>query len=137
MAGFAIRFTSPSRNPATAKPARGKGAKGGRKAASLAARSGASGSVTPLPFPSSSPCCPGFFCERRGQNSATCRVGLEESAPDPGLPRTRCGGWGFPVEAEASVLTPSVGAGPARYPDQGQASQGQTCPGRERAFVGL
>jgi hypothetical protein len=80
MAGSPLASLRP---PGTRRPRgrrRGKGAKGGRKAASLAAAPAQRGSAIPLPFPSSSPSCSGFFCERRGQNSATGRSGWK-SAP--------------------------------------------------------
>jgi hypothetical protein len=128
MAGFAIRFTSPSRNPATAKPARGKGAKGGRKEASLAARPGASGSGTPLPFPSPSPRCPGFSCERRGQNSATGRAGRvrPRSRAAPGSMR----GAGGPRGSGAERPNP-LGRRWARPLFRSRASvAGTACPDR-------
>ena len=83
---------SPSlRPPANRRPRsrrRGKGAKGGRSSGSPCGAVGASGSGPPLPFPSSSSCCSGFFCERRGQSSATGRAGLESFPPTP-RPRSR------------------------------------------------
>ena len=113
--------------------------KAAAQAASLAAPPGASGSGTPLPFPSSSPCCPGFFCERRGQSSVTGRAGRVPRDPRttiqgcPGLDARR----GYPVKAEARVK-PSVGAGRRPLFRSKASFPGAELPGPSRAhFMGL
>ena len=74
------------RPPGTRRPRSRRGARAPKAAAKrLPLRRGPAQAVAPLPW---SPLrsrlrCSGFFCERRGQTSATGRVGLEEPAPRP------------------------------------------------------
>jgi len=61
MAGSPFASLRPPANRRPRSRRRGKGAEGGRLSGFPCGAAGSCGSGTPLPFPSSSPCCPGFF----------------------------------------------------------------------------
>jgi hypothetical protein len=83
MAGWPSASLRPPRTWRPRSRRRGKGANGGRSSGFPCGADGSRGSGAPLPFPSSSRCCPRFFCERREWISPKI-FGVGPSEPVPG-----------------------------------------------------